>query len=241
MLRGEEALGVVHRHTVADQAADGDEERAAALEEACKDCTALCFAQVLCTQRSLNDRLIGAPVEHIVDDHAGKEHRPWNHRRHCVGRIDGVELFCRYDRDQIAQTGEEVVIAEQQQTEDRDHKAADDQSDAVDGIRYRNRLQAAEDGVAGADDTDGNSCDDNTLHLRYAHALINFEDLVEHQCARIQNGRQVGEQVAEQEHDGNDTLGCAVVAVFEEFRYGSQSHLEIARQKYQRQNDKCCC
>ena len=77
MLRGEEALGGVHRHTVADQAADGDEERAAALEEACKDRTALCFTQVLCTQRSLNDRLIGTPVEHIIDDHAGKEHRPW--------------------------------------------------------------------------------------------------------------------------------------------------------------------
>ena len=40
------------------------------------------------------------------------------------------------------------------EAEERDHQTADDKTDAVDGIRNRNCLQAAEDSVAAADDAD---------------------------------------------------------------------------------------
>ncbi len=58
--------------------------------------------------------------------------------------------------------------AEHAECEERDHEAADQQADAVYGIRYCNSLQTAEDRVNRADDTDDDTQDDDCLELGYA-------------------------------------------------------------------------
>ena len=63
----------------------------------------------------------------------------------------------------LYQTAAGGLVTQQRQREERDHQAADDKADAVDGVGYGNRLQTAEDGVAAADNTDDDTQNRNCL------------------------------------------------------------------------------
>lgn len=56
----------------ADNAWNNDDQRSHDLEEACKYGALLCFLQVLSTEGTLDDGLVGCPVVHVVDQQAGE-------------------------------------------------------------------------------------------------------------------------------------------------------------------------
>ena len=132
-----------------------------------------------------------------------------------------------------------MVIAEQQQTEDRDHKAADDQSDAVDGIRYCNSLQTAEDSVNRADDSDKDTQDNDGLELGNAKDSGQVENVFKHQRTRVQNDRNLHEQVQNDVCDGEPQLSGSVIALTEQLRDGGDAAFQVARRGKQRQHDEC--
>ena len=122
--------------------------------------------------------------------------------------------------------------------DDRQRDAADNQTEAVDGIGYGNRLQAAEDGVNRTDNTDGSRRDGNALQFGNLQQTADVENLVEHQSAGVQNRRQVGEQVAEQQQQCDELAQTGIIALFQKFRNRGQTHLEIARNEHKRQKNQ---
>lgn len=232
----------VSEEAVSQQTADGDEERIQQLEECGEYSTSLCLCQILGSQRALDDGLVGAPVEQVVEQHAEEQNRPRNHRRQGVRRIDRVELLRRNIGDKVLNAGKEAAVAEDADGQDRDQQTADQQTHAVYGIGYRNCLQAAEDCVDGTDNADCNTQDCDALEAGDAEQLIQLEDLVEGQRTGVQYGRQVSKHVAEQEQERDDLLGGAVKSNLQKFRDSGDAGFQILRQEDQcqrQQRDTC--
>ena len=97
--------------------------------------------------------LIRAPPVQVVEEHTGDDQRPRNLRLRCVPCVDCVHLG-RISLDHVLYAVENAVTAgccgQSREAEERNHQTADDQADAVDGIRNCNGLQTAEDRVAAA-------------------------------------------------------------------------------------------
>lgn len=165
-------------------------------------------ARFLAASVLLDDGLVGAPVEQVVEQHAEEQNRPRNHRRQGVRRIDRVELFRRNIGDEVLNAGKEAAVAEDADGQDRDQQTADQQTHAVYGVGYRNCLQAAEDCVDGTDNADCNTQDRNTLISGDAEQLIQMENLIEGQRTGVQYGRQVSKHVAER---NRNEMICLVV------------------------------
>ena len=129
-------------------------------------------------------------------------------------------------------------MAEHVEREKRDHQAADEQADAVDGIRYGNGFQAAEDGVNRADDGDKDTQDNDGLELGNAKDSGQVENVFKHQRTRVQDYRNLHEQVQNNVRDGEPQLGGSVVAFAEQLRNGGNAAFQIARRGKQRQHDQ---
>ena len=133
-------LAVCSQQLERDDARQNDDKYVKALEEAGPDRALLALCEVFAAQRTLDDGLVGRPVEQVVDEHTGQQQRPRYFRRERVRRGPCVHLFRRCG-DEVIQTGHEaaaVQLAEGDNAEDRDSEAADDQTDAIDGIRVGN-------------------------------------------------------------------------------------------------------
>ena len=228
----------VSEEAVSQQTADGDEERVQQLEERGEYGASLCLCQILGSQRALDDGLVGAPVEQVVEQHTEEQDRPRNHRRQGVRRIDSVELFRRNIGDKVLNTGKEAAVAEDADGQDRDQQTADQQAHAVYGIGYCNCLQAAEDRVDRTDNADRNTQDRDALISGDAEQLIQMEDLVEGQRTGVQYGRQVGQHIAEQEQERDDLLGGTVKSNLQKFRNGGDAGFQILRQEDQCQGQQ---
>ena len=145
------ALDVEDR--VSDNARQRKEHKAENLEECTVERTLLCFLEVFSSEHALDERLMRAPRLEAEEYQTEEYGRPRNRRCFTLCRSDGVEHI-GVVVDQVAHAvhdGNAAVAAggmtEHVEREERDHQSADQQTDAVDGIRYRNRFQTAEDGV----------------------------------------------------------------------------------------------
>ena len=129
-------------------------------------------------------------------------------------------------------------MTEHVEREERDHQSADQQTDAVDGIRYRNRFQTAEDGVDRTDDGDQNAENNDRLELGNAERAGQVENVFKYQRTGVQNDRNLHEQVQNNVRDGEPQLGGSVVALAEQLRNSSNAAFQIARRGKQRQHDQ---
>ena len=171
--------------------------------------------------------------------------RPRNRRCFALRGCDGVEHI-GVVVDQVAHAVHDSNAAvaaggmtEHVEREERDHQSADQQTDAVDGIRYRNRLQTAEDGVDRTDNGDQNAENNDRLELGNAKRAGQVENVFKYQRTGVQNDRDLHEQVQNNVRDGEPQLGGAVVALTEQLRNGGDAAFQIARRGKQRQHDEC--
>ena len=135
------------------------------------------------------------------------------------------------------QTVTACCFAEHAQCEERDHEAADQQADAVYGIRYGNGFQSAEDGVNRADDTDDDTQNDNGLELGYAQNTGYVEDIFKYQRTGVQDNRNLYDNVQQDVRDGEPQLRAAVIAQTDQLRNGGNAAFQITRRRKQRQHD----
>ena len=229
----------------ADNARNNDDERGHDLEEACEYGALLCFLQVLSTEGTLDDGLVGCPVVHVVDQQAGEQKRPREPRLRRVNLVDGVQVG-RIGVQELVEAVHEGAVAaklagQEHEAEYRNQQAADDQAEAVDGVGQCDCLQAAEDRVDGAYDSGCNTDDSDCCKAGDAEDLVDAEDVDEYLCAGVQDVRQHDNDIAQQNDDGYQTAGALVVALLKELRYGGQTGLEVLRHEYECQNNQSDC
>ena len=236
------ALDVEDR--VSDNARQRKEHKAEDFQERAVECTLLCFLEVFSGEYALDERLVGAPGLEAEEYQTEEYGRPRNRRCFALCGCDGVEHI-GVVVDQVAHAvhdGNAAVAAggmtEHVEREERDHQSADQQTDAVDGIRYRNRLQTAEDGVDRTDDGDQNAENNDRLELGNAERAGQVENVFKYQRTGVQNDRNLHEQVQNNVRDGEPQLGGSVVALAEQLRNGGNAAFEIARRGKQRQHDQ---
>ena len=201
----------------------------------------LTFLQALCSKCALYKGLIRAPPVQIVEEHSREDERPRQSRFSSIPRSPCVELFGfgLYEvLDTFYETAAGGLVTQQRQREERDHQTADDKADAVDGIRNRNCLQAAEDGVAAADDADDEAQDGNSHELAGAEDAGDVEDLLENDCTGVQDDRQVEDGVHNNDYQREHRLGALAVALLHQGRDGHGAHFQVLRQEVVRQNQQ---
>ena len=130
-------------------------------------------------------------------------------------------------------------MTEHVECQERDHQTADQQAHAVDGIRYCNSLQTAEDSVNRADDSDKDTQDNDGLELGNAKDSGQIENVFKHQRTGVKDYRDLHEQIQNNVSDGEPQLGGSVVALAEQLRDGGDAALQVARCGEQRQHDEC--
>ena len=202
----------------------------------------LCFLEVLCSKYTLNERLVRTPGLQAEEEQTGKYSRPRNRRRQRIRRSDRVEhIRMVFDQETHTVDNRQTVtacrFAEHTQCEERDHKAADQQADAVYRIRYGNGFQSAEDGVNRADDTDDDAQNDNGLELGYAQNTGYVEDILKYQRTGVQDNRNLYDNVQQDVRDGEPQLRAAVIAQTDQLRDGGNAAFQITRRRKQRQHD----
>ena len=134
-----------------------------------------------------------------------------------------------------------VQLTQSDEAENRNHEAADQKTNAVDGVRVSNCLQAAEYGVCHTDQTGSSTYNRNCSEVAYTEKLLNAEDLLQCYRTRVQDGRQHGNNVSEQEHDREHVLGCLIVTHLIELRNRCDVALQEPRQQNECQNNQCEC
>ena len=236
------ALDVEDR--VSDNARQREEHEAENLEECTVERTLLCFLEVFSSEYALDERLMRAPRLEAEEYQTEEYGRPRNRRCFALRGCDGVEHI-GVVVDQVAHAvhdGNAAVaaggMAEHVEREERDHQSADQQTDAVDSIRYRNRLQTAEDGVDRTDDGDQNAENNDRLELGNAERAGQVENVFKYQRTGVQNDRNLHEQVQNNVRDGEPQLGGSVVALAEQLRNGGNAAFQVARRGKQRQHDQ---
>ena len=229
----------------ADNARNNDDERSHDLEEACEYGALLCFLQVLSTEGTLDDGLVGCPVVHVVDQQTGEQQRPREPRLRGVNLVDRVQVGRIGVQELVEAVHEGAVAAEltgqEHEAEYRNEQTADDQAEAVDGVGQCDCLQTAEDGVDRAYDSGCDTDDSDRRKAGDAEDLVDAEDVDEYLCAGVQDVRQHDYNVAEQNDDGYQTAGALVVALLKELRYGGQTGLEVLRHEYECQDNQSDC
>lgn len=100
-----------------------------------------------------------------------------------------------------------------QECEDRDGKAADDEADTVDGIRVGNGFQTAEYRVAHADDAGADADEGDGAEIADAEHTLEVKDLDQCDRTRIQDGRQHGNDIRNQEQQREQAHGEGIVAL----------------------------
>ena len=230
------------KQCIRDNARQSKVHKADNFQKRAVECALLCLLEVLRRKYTLDERLMRAPGLKAEEEQAGKYSRPRNRRRQRVRRCDGVEhIRMVFDQKAHAVDDRQTVAArrpaEHAKCKERDHEAADQQSDAVYGIRHRNSLQAAEDRVDRADDTDDDAEDDDRLELGHAQNTGNIKNVLEYQRTGVQNDRDLNHDVQQDICDGEPQLGAPVIPQTDQLRDGGDAAFQIARRGEQRQND----
>ena len=168
---------------------------------------------------ALGDGLVGAPVEYLDKNHAGKQGVPGDRR-----------ILASDQGQALAGNAGEVEIDGRQRQHHHQQAQAEQQHAAV-GVGYGHRAQTAKHGVgrAGQCKADGNQHDGR---LDIEHGLHKQRTAVEH-------GRQEYQHVAEQEQHADQGADVVVVVVlFEQFRGGGAVVLVVEGQKYPGQHNQ---
>src|SRR5699024_5955684 len=140
----------VHRRELRTVQMEGDdarnhhEKRHEYFQEPCEQSPFLALGQTLGTKCPLYCILVGTPVEQVGEDHTG-EYRTERHT--VISRADRVQLLRTFDRDRLHPL-EDVAVAKGDEAEYGHNEADDEESDAVQCIGNRNRLETAENCVA---------------------------------------------------------------------------------------------
>ena len=141
----------------------------------------------------------------------------------------------------MLQTGHKsaaVQLAECDKAEDRNSKAADDQADAVDGIRVGNGFQAAEHGIAHTDDAGADADNGDGAEIADAEHTFQIENLDQRDRTRVQDGRQHGNDICDQEQKREQAHGEGIVAHLEELRDGCDAAAQQLGQKDESKHDQ---
>ena len=122
-------------------------------------------------------------------------------------------------------------LCQQSQREERNHEAANEQANAVNRIGYGNRLQTAENGVAGTD-----NANDDTQHADGrkpcdAQRSRKIKNSLECNRTGIQNDRQVQNGVHNNRQHGENQSRGAVEACLHQLRHRGDAVLQIGRQE----------
>ena len=235
---GRRQLVLNGRQMVSDNARQHQIEEADGLEEAAVDRAFLAFLQALCGECALYKGLIRAPPVQVVEEHTREDERPRQSRFSSIPRSPCVELFgfgLYKVLDPLYQTAAGGFVTQQRQREERDHQAADDEADTVDGVGYGNRLQTAEDGVAAADNTDDDTQNRNCCELADAEDTGNIEDILKYNCTGVKDDRQIEDGVHHDDDEREHQLGAAAEACFHQLWDGGRAHFKVGRQEPQRQ------
>ena len=131
-----------------------------------------------------------------------------------------------------------IQLAEGDNAEDRDSEAADDQTDAIDCIRVRNCLQTAEYGIAHADNAGADADDGDGAEIADAEHTLKVKDLNQCDRTRIQDGRQHGNDICDEEQQREQAHGEGIVAHLEELRDGGDAAAQQLGQEYECQHDQ---
>ena len=237
------ALDVEDR--VSDNARQREKHKAENLEECTVERTLLCFLEVFSSEYTLDERLMRAPRLEAEEYQTEEYGRPRNRRCFALCGSDGVEHVCVV-MNEIAHTVHDSNaaftaggMAEHVECQEWDHQTADQQAHAVDGIRYCNSLQTAEDSVNRADDSDKDTQDNDGLELGNAKDSGQVENVFKHQRTRVQDYRNLHEQVQNDVCDGEPQLSGSVIALTEQLRDGGDAAFQVARRGKQRQHDEC--
>ena len=181
-----------------------------------------------------------------AEEYQTEEHgRPRNGRCFTLRRSDRVEHIGVVANEvaHAVHDGHAALAAggmtEHVECQERDHQTADQQAHAVDGIRYCNSLQTAEDSVNRADDSDKDTQDNDGLELGNAEDTGQIENVFKHQRTGVKDYRDLHEQIQNNVSDGEPQLGGSVVALTEQLRDGGDAAFQVARRGKQRQHDEC--
>ena len=188
---------------------------------------------------------MGAPGLEAEEYQTEEHGRPRNRRCFALCGSDGVEHVCVV-MNEVAHTVHDSNAAftaggmtEHVECQKRDHQTADQQAHAVDGVRYCNSLQTAEDSVNRADDSDKDTQDNDGLELGNAKDSGQVENVFKHQRTRVQDYRNLHEQIQNNVSDGEPQLSGTVIALTEQLRDGGDAAFQVARRGKQRQHDEC--
>ena len=166
-----------------------------------------------------------------LTDHSGEQ---------CAERQEGTRLvagdvelrpFLHVDG---LQTGPRIPVPDLHQCQQRDQQARDEEPDAVDRVRDRDRLEASQDRVERAQRSHTPDEQPNHLHLAQAERLLQAEQAVDAGGPGQQDNGQDREHVREQEHGRSDYAGGPVVAGRKVLRNRREAHAQVARQEIER-------
>ena len=214
----------VLEEVIRDDAWKHDRERRDQFEYGGNQDALLRFFQVLCTERTLHDGLIGAPEKYLVDDHAGEQH---TERQEGAGFVSGNVEFGPLLRVHGVEALQHIAIADQRERQNRNEQAGNEESDAIDRIGYRDRLEAAQNGVGRTQPANPDDHEPGGLGLRNAQRVRHIEKGFQAGRPEQQYDRQNGNGVREKEQNRCDDPRCTVETRRKKIGDGGQACTEV--------------
>ena len=229
------------RHMVSNDAREDQVQRAKALQEATVNGTLLAFSQAFSSERTLYERLVGAPPVQVGEQHAGEDERPGQVRLSGVPSGPCVQLFRLVVQDvcpAIEHAGATGFLAQNGQGDKRDQEASDQQADTIDGVGYCYCLQTTEDCVASANDTDYDTQYSNSHEQVAAEESVKVKDTNECNSTRVQDNRQVQEGVHQNDDCREHQLNAFAKTLFHHSRNRACTHFQVTRQEVMSQEQQ---
>ena len=231
-------IGIIHhgylialqlKQCIGNNTRQCQEHKAGNLQKGTVQCTLLCFLQVFRSQNALDKRLMGAPGLQTQEYQTGKYRRPRNLRSFRSERTDGVQLICMVSHQILPainncnRASAASCMAQYIQCKERDHQTANQQADAVYGIRYSNRLQAAENRINRTYHADSNTKNTDGLELGNAQQTGQVKDIFKYQRTGVQNNRNLYYQIQNNVCDAEPQLGGTVKPQTDQLRNGGNT------------------
>ena len=228
---------------VSNDTRENQVQRAKALQEATVNGALLAFSQVLSSEGTLNEGLVGAPPIQVGEQHTSKDQRPRQVRLRRVPSGPCVQLFRLVVQDvspAVNDAGAANFVTQNCQSDERDQEACNQKTNTVDGIGYSNGLQTAEDCVASTYNTNNYTQNGNGSELIAVEdrQFVKVKDSYKCNGTRVQDNRQVQEGVHQYDDSGEHELNALAKTLFHHSRNGSGTHLQVTRQEVMSQEQQ---
>ena len=220
---------------VRDQSGQYQIEGAEQLQQPGQQYALLPFREGAGAEGALDDLLVGAPVEHVDQQHARKERGERNRLLRAAEAVEHLRLVVLH----ILETGDQpLAVTGDLQREVDDHETAGQKTDAVQQIGDRDGAQSAEQRVDRTDHADRDH--DHVEQRQVAHAGhgAQVEDADQSLRAGVEHDRQQDHHIGGEEDQVRDRTGGAVEAQFEELRHRRDAAFQEAGQEKERHRDQ---